>query len=780
MHFLLTIVLHFTILSPPTVRDTSGMPLKQPWIGGLNNCIFGEIDLNFDGKNDLVVYDQHAEKMLPFVNVGTAANGQNDYRYEPQYASCFPKFSTWFALVDFNTDQLPDLFVFTPPSAISLYQNTSRNGTLKFDLHTPKLKAKIYSDYVDIYSNVADFPTFVDVDGDGNIDLLNFDIPQRGNGLYYYRNHSKNSDSLDFILEDAQWGCFEENTETNSISLNVCDEPTYLSPSLQKPVMSSEANVVRAVETPPDNLASARKHTGSTLRIIDLNSDSLQDLLLADAGYPNIAALYNGGTREKARFTHLDTDFPKSSTPVNVPNCPAISAIDLDNDGVKELIFSPYSGVDFSTEGYASNWVYKNMSNSAMPDYQLVSKRFLQDEMLDFGMGAYPTIVDLNGDGLLDIVVGNYGKIDSAWEEYGTWTSRFVSELNVLKNVGTPTHPEFQCYPLTLSPPLDCAGAVPTFGDIDNDGEPELLIGTESGEIRLYKRTGIPKYELVQENILPENIGTFLSPQLYDLDNDGRLDLIVGDKFKNRRNIKGNITWLRNTGTPEMPEFTKVTDSLGSVDVSNPERSNFGYSKPCFFKDTLGNTHLFCGNEDGKVLHYTNIDENLYGAFTRMPDIAYTQNAITTDISEGMHSAVSVADFNNDGLLDMVVGNHRGGLAFFYGTATPPANTQHTAVVDDGGLMVYPNPVTNGQFTIYNLQFTANSDPLSIIARHSRESGNPPTIEIYDMTGNRVYVAKPNSTSSIVNGTFTVNVSHLPAGTYILKIGNRSAKFIKR
>ncbi len=81
-------------------------------------------------------------------------------------------------------------------------------------------------------------------------------------------------------------------------------------------------------------------------------------------------------------------------------------------------------------------------------------------------------------------------------------------------------------------------------------------------------------------------------------------------------------------------------------------------------------------------------------------------------------------------------------------------------------LVVYPNPVINGQLTI--------------IARHSREGGNPPTVEIYDMTGKRVYSAKPNSTSSIVNGTFTINVSHLPAGTYIVKIGDRSAKIIKR
>ncbi len=86
--------------------------------------------------------------------------------------------------------------------------------------------------------------------------------------------------------------------------------------------------------------------------------------------------------------------------------------------------------------------------------------------------------------------------------------------------------------------------------------------------------------------------------------------------------------------------------------------------------------------------------------------------------------------------------------------------------MNDMRIVVYPNPVTNGQFTIYDLQLTANRNPLSI--------------EIYDLSGKCVYSAKPNSTSSIVNGTFTVNVSHLRAGTYILRYGTYTQKIVKK
>ncbi|MDR2906457.1 MAG: T9SS type A sorting domain-containing protein [Bacteroidales bacterium] len=717
------------------VRDTAGNLIKQPWVGGLNACIMGEIDLNFDGNKDLVVYDQHAEKLFAFVNYGLAENGVNDYRYTPEYESCFPSFKTWFSMTDFNGDALPDLFVFTPPSYITLYKNVSQNSTVKFELHTPRVQAKMYADYLDIYCNEADFPAFVDVDGDGDLDILNFEIPQKGTGLYYYRNQSKHADSLDFVLEDVQWGCFEENSESNVIVLNACDKPA-------RPTV---------------------RHTGSTIFIVNLNNDSLQDLLLADAGYPNMIALYNSGTREKAKFTYMDTAFPRNSTPVKLLNCPAISAIDINNDNVKELLFSPYSGVNFSIESYASNWVYKNMSTSAMPDYQLISKRFLQDEMLDFGMDAYPTIVDIDGDGLLDIVAGNYGKIDTAWEEYGAWTSRFVSELTVLRNIGTPTAPEFQLGAITFSPGLDCSAAAPAFGDIDNDGVLELLIGTERGEIRLYKRgTGYgvrgagsaalntshlaPEYELVDANILTQNVGTFVAPQLYDLDGDGLLDLIVGDMFQNRPRIKGNITYLRNTGTRESPEFSLITDSLGGVDVRNPERSNFGYSKPCFFKDKLGNIHLFCGNEDGKVLHYTDIDNNLSGQFTRLGDVQA--------IAEGSHTAVSVADFNNDGFLDLVVGNHRGGLAIFYGT-TVPANVEVIEMNDDPSLHVYPNPVHDWLYIRWK-------EPCAM------------QYEIVDMQGRTVRPMQWTQSAQ------PISVSALSSGLYILKIRIENRLFTQK
>jgi uncharacterized repeat protein (TIGR02543 family) len=87
---------------------------------------------------------------------------------------------------------------------------------------------------------------------------------------------------------------------------------------------------------------------------------------------------------------------------------------------------------------------------------------------------------------------------------------------------------------------------------------------------------------------------------------------------------------------------------------------------------------------------------------------------------------------------------------------TPPTPTA-AAKVEQVTLSVYPNPVTNGQLIVDNGQWNVGE-----------------AIEIYSMSG--VLAA----TYATTGEKTSVNVSQLPNGTYLLRVGRYTAKFVKR
>jgi hypothetical protein len=105
--------------------------------------------------------------------------------------------------------------------------------------------------------------------------------------------------------------------------------------------------------------------------------------------------------------------------------------------------------------------------------------------------------------------------------------------------------------------------------------------------------------------------------------------------------------------------------------------------------------------------------------------------------------------------------NYNAGVAAVSSPIRTMINTNITDLETSEGLKIYPNP-TNGEITI----------------RMENGEWRMENVEFFDMNGKRVYVAKPQF--SIFNSQLTINISHLPNGTYIVKIGNSFAKIIKQ
>lgn len=244
-----------------------------------------------------------------------------------------------------------------------------------------------------------------------------------------------------------------------------------------------------------------------------------------------------------------------------------------------------------------------------------------------------------------------------------------------------------------------------------------------------------PKYQSI-------DVGAFATPQLIDLNRDGKLDLVIGKE-------NGYFSYFQNTGTVSVPFFTKTTDSLGYANVKHPMFFK-GNSVPCIVDDN-GSYIMFAGSASGNIFKFENIDGNLSGAFSRV-DTSFLS------IYEGINSSITMADINGSGYLDMIVGNQAGGVAFFKGAEAIISVKDLNQV---SAVSVYPNP-SNGNVYID-------------VANNSLKNAS---IEVFDLMG------KSQLKKMVNTARMQLNLQYLPQGIYLLKFandkGNKVIKWIKK
>jgi hypothetical protein len=133
----------------PVGRDTitvidGGNVLKCAWAGGLNFCMASQLDLDMDGKQDLILYDKVNTfgygVFRCFINKGGV--GQVKYVYDAQYNQNFPFTEQWAYFFDYNSDGKADLFTYVL-GGIRIYKNVSTPGNLSFQLRKSVLKSNV-------------------------------------------------------------------------------------------------------------------------------------------------------------------------------------------------------------------------------------------------------------------------------------------------------------------------------------------------------------------------------------------------------------------------------------------------------------------------------------------------------------------------------------------------------------------------------------------------------------------------------------------------------------
>lgn len=636
--------LHFDPNVPVTRQ---GYALDLAWAGGLNFLQVSETDLDGDGLKDLFLFDRsYISGHKPVILLGTADGGTAGYRVSRDYdhVAPFTELHDWVLLRDYNCDGKEDIFTYSS-AGFSVYKNVSAPGQPAFEL----VKYRVNSNYVspsgassfaNLFISQVDLPGIADIDGDGDLDILTFSL--LGSYMEYHKNLSMetygNCDSLNFEVRNKCWGYFAENFSNNSVTLNSPCPFNVPNPEIGTGGEEADTDDERA-------------HAGSATTILDLNGDGVMEILLGDISFNNLVALYNGGSVADALMTSEDTLFPSYDTSLDLIVFPGAYYLDVDRDGKRDLLVSP--NATSLSHNYQSLWCYTNNGEDDAPVFDLVQPDLFQDRMIELGEGAMPVAFDENGDGLMDLLVANHGYFASG--------SNYVGKVALFRNIGTASAPAFDLITddyLNLSTSGIGLSMYPAFGDLDGDGDLDLYIGDLQGRMHFYRNTSTgasAQFQLEQANITDAggamiDVGQFATPLFHDLDQDGLLDLIVGER-------NGNLNYFRNTGSSTAPQWTLVSETLG--DVSTVEWWNItGHSVPVIYENDLGEREMLLGSESGMIYRYGSIEGNIDGAWTRL-DTAFL------GIDDGARTGLCLYDFTDDGALDLMIGNFRGGLSFW-------------------------------------------------------------------------------------------------------------------
>jgi hypothetical protein len=722
----------------PGITSGQTTSLYYPWAGGLNSCQFNAIDINLDGKTDLLVFDRHGNRILPLINNGTGL--YPGYDYKPEYADYFPDLHDWVICTDYDCDGKQDIFTYGL-GGIRVFHNIS-DTILKFKLVTNLLSSYYYTGKVGILVTPVDYPAIADIDGDRDPDILTF----FGLGSYveYHRNLSIEKygtcDSLDFKLQEKCWGNFRESESSNRITLHAA------CPYKDAPF--------------PCNQCDNPRHTGSTLKAIDLNNDNVADLILGDVDFPNIYGLYNGGTRDSADIASVDTVFPAGTSPVNLFSFPSISWLDADHDSVNDLIFSPFDPNLLISEDRRSVWLYHNAGSNSHPQFRFVTDNFIQNGMIDVGSNSYPVFEDIDADGLKDLITGSYGSRDTSYYQQGFLKSDFTARLWYYRNTGTSGHPAFQLITDDYAglKSLRLTGFYPTFGDIDADGDDDLILGCTDGSLVYLENTAgsgkQPVYATPVAHWQSIDVGAYSTPCLFDLDNDGKADLIIGEQ-------NGNINYYRNTGSATIPKFSLITDSLGKINTTNPLKSYYGYSTPFIFKDKKNHTDLVTGSEEGLLHFYPDITQNLTGRFPES-DTLYRLVSGSPFIpgNIGWRTSLCLGHLTDATLFDLVAGNYSGGLNYFSSKPNPAVVSaiMEPSSPDNTGFTIFPNPADH------------------FIKIRTENPGLSGTVPVFILSMSGILLKKTNLPSG--SSEMSMNTSDLPNGIYIIRLGSQYRKII--
>ncbi|MBF9221960.1 T9SS type A sorting domain-containing protein [Hymenobacter ruricola] len=730
--------------------------LANAWAGGLNSPQFSTIDLDNDGQQDLYAFDHETSRSYTFLNVAAPGTpADRRWLYAPQYESIFPdSLRGWVLLRDYDCDGRPDIFTFYQGGNIVVLRNVLVNGQVQFQVASRQLR------YSGPFSGTA------------NLQIGGYNLPaiQDVNG----------DGKLDIMTYDFINSIFIEqyiNTSPGTCGGALTFEQTATNWGGIRAACASCA----AYQFNNQTCFTANKttHTGGhSLLLIDLDGDGDQDLLDGRDNCPELARLLNQGTTAAPLLTQagISASFPSAAAPARVPVFPSGYSFDANFDGRPDLVVAPNMVSNTSDLVSMRNHIqlFTNSAASGAPAYAFQPNGFLQNTMIDVSEGAAPAFGDIDGDGLTDLLVANHAdRVNGAYR----------ATIAYYRNVGTRTRPVFKLITddyLGFSA-RQLLGIKPALVDLNRDGALDLAFASwdRATNVIAYVLNTAPAGAPVAFNqaasviFQPQGPATSTkptnpaptdgvlpyeredTPYFTDVDNDGFVDMLIGTNEAREPGMA--LRYFRNRGRgPLDSAFVLVDNDFGHIRTADGSRpENLAPTVADFDGDGLPD--LLTADATGYLRFFSNYRTQV-GIFLERTDLLYNTR---TNAYEPTRLGLDSYAFYGLAAADLnadgapeLLVGTQSGGLLSFATRNRTITATRTEAAAALALSVYPNPAT---------------------ATATVETARPTRLTLLDLTGRVV------RTLDEAQRRHALNLSGLAAGVYLVRaVGPDGATAVQR
>lgn len=388
--------------------------------------------------------------------------------------------------------------------------------------------------------------------------------------------------------------------------------------------------------------------------------------------------------------------------------------VDYDGDGKTDVIVGigdwteygwddGYDATGRWTRGPLRGHVYllRNRGIDEAPRYEAPVRLQAGGRDLEVFGWPSPNFVDFDGDGDLDLLCGEFLDGFTYFENIGTRTDpryaagrRLTVPAEALARARPAAWKASRETPAGAAPlTMDLQMITPVVCDWNRDGKPDLIVGDEDGRVAFLENTGRftaeqtpvflpPRYFQQQADDL--KFGALATPAGFDWDGDGDIDLLCG-------NTAGHVGFFENLSGPGVAKPKFAAPVLLEVDgrplrimagengsIQGPAEAKWGYTTFTVADwDGDGRPDLVLNSILGEVVWYRNIGTRAAPKLAPAQPIEVEWDGPQPVLAWGWRKPAGKAlltqwrttpvavDWNQDGLVDLVMLDQEGYLAFF-------------------------------------------------------------------------------------------------------------------